>query len=100
MSSALALSGALIVGFGGVVTALPGRLRPGLAMQALGIALLGASGAGVLSGGEPIGAAFREGASPALGLDPLSGFFLLLLALTAVPTLLYARAYLHTDAAS
>jgi hydrogenase-4 component B len=99
-ASLLALAGALIVGLGGVLTALPGRVRPGLAGQAVGMALLGASGAGVLFGGEPVGAAFREGVSPALGLDPLSGFFLLLLALTAVPTLVYARAYLHSDAAS
>jgi formate hydrogenlyase subunit 3/multisubunit Na+/H+ antiporter MnhD subunit len=96
----LALAGALIVGLGGTLTAVKGQLRSGLAVQATGMALLGASGAGVLFGGESLGAPFHEGVSPALGIDPLSGFFLLLLALTAVPTLVYARAYLRADAAS
>jgi hydrogenase-4 component B len=96
----LALAGALIVGLGGTLTAVKGQLRSGLTVQAAGMTLLGASGAGVLFGGESVGAAFHEGVSPALGIDPLSGFFLLLLALTAVPTLVYARAYLRADAAS
>jgi hydrogenase-4 component B len=95
----LALAGALLLAVAGAFTALPGRLRPGLAAQAAGMALLGAAGAVSLVSGEANGAPFREGASPALGLDPLSGLFLALLALTAVPTLIYARAYLHSRAA-
>ena len=43
----------------------------------------------------PVATPASTTASPALGLDPLSGLFLALLALTAVPTLVYARAYLR-----
>ena len=82
------------------------RLRPGLAVQAAGLTLLGVAGAGILlDGGDSATRAvrqrgFREGLSPALGLDPLSGFFLALLALTGVPTLIYARAYFTSRAAA
>jgi hydrogenase-4 component B len=96
--TALALAGAALLALGGIVTAL--RLRPGLAVQAAGLTLLGAAGAGLLVTGEGIGSRFREGLSPALGLDPLSGFFLALLALTGVPTLVYARAYFTSRAAA
>ena len=37
---------------------------------------------------------FHSTVGPAFGLDPLSGFFLALLAFTAIPTLLFARDYL------
>jgi hydrogenase-4 component B len=97
--TALALAAALTVALGGLVAALPGRLRVGLALQAAGMAALGAAGAVVLIGGDSIGAAWQDGVSPALGLDPLSGFFAVLLALTAVPTLVYARAYFTSRAA-
>jgi hydrogenase-4 component B len=98
--TALALTGTIVLALAGALTALPGRLRVGLAAQAAGIALLGVAGAATLFTGESLGAEFRAGASPALGLDRLSGFFLALLAVTAVPTLVYARAYLRPDAAS
>jgi formate hydrogenlyase subunit 3/multisubunit Na+/H+ antiporter MnhD subunit len=103
--TALALAGAALLALGGMVTAF--RLRPGLAVQACGLALLGAAGAAILVGGDEGfgpgfdgGAGLREGLSPALGLDPLSGFFLALLALTGVPTLIYARAYFTSRAAA
>jgi formate hydrogenlyase subunit 3/multisubunit Na+/H+ antiporter MnhD subunit len=95
--TALALTGALTLALGGVFAAL--RLRAGLALQAVGIALLGAAGAAVLLGAGEIGGGWRDGASPALGIDPLSGFFLAVLAVTAVPTLAYASAYLRSRAA-
>jgi hydrogenase-4 component B len=97
--AALALTGALTLALAGIVTALPGRLRAGLALQALGIGLLGAAGAAVLLGADAVGSGWQDGASPALGLDPLSGFFLAVLAVTAVPTLVYSRAYLRSPAA-
>jgi hydrogenase-4 component B len=98
--SVLALSGAAVVVLGGVLAALPRRLGAGLVVQAAGMTLLGAAGAWSLFAGASIGAeGFREGVSPALGLDPLSGFFLAVLALVAVPTLVYARAYLASRAA-
>jgi hydrogenase-4 component B len=66
-----------------------------LAVQAAGVAVLGTIGAVSLIGGDSFGALFRSGVSPALGIDPLSGFFLLVLAITAVPALLFAHAYLR-----
>ena len=56
--------------------------------------LLGVVGVAVLTGGELLGAGFRSSVGLAFGLDPLSGFFLAVLALTAVPTLIFARDYL------
>ncbi len=72
------------------------RLRAGdaLALQAVGIGLVGTGGALVLFGAAPVGAGFRDGLGPALGVDGLSGFFLATLAIVAVPSLLYARDYL------
>jgi hydrogenase-4 component B len=72
------------------------RLRPpaALALQAIGAGLLGAAGALVLFGAAPVGAGFRDGLHPALGLDGLSGFFVATIALVALPSLLYARDYL------
>src|SRR5215207_703495 len=70
--------------FGAAVAAWPGRLGAGLALQAMATGLLGASGAAVLFGANAQGAAFRSTVDPALGLDALSGFFLVVLALTGV----------------
>jgi hydrogenase-4 component B len=91
---AVALAGAATVVLGGLLAAIDGRLRAGLTLQAAGMALLGFDGFAVLTRGEALGAAFHSSIAPALGLDPLSGFFLAVLALTAVPTLVFARDYL------
>jgi hydrogenase-4 component B len=90
----IALAGAATVAVGGAASVLPGRLRAALSLQAAGMAALGVAGIGVLTGGRAVGAAFRSDVAPALGLDPLSGFFLAVLAVTAVPTLVFARGYL------
>lgn len=89
--AAAALTGCGVLALGGVLAALRGGLRFGLAVQAAGMAILGAVGIAALTGGGDIGSAFRSTVSPALGLDQLSGFFLTVLAITAVPTLLFAR---------
>jgi hydrogenase-4 component B len=90
----IALAGAGVLTLGGIVSAMPRGLRAGLTAQTLGTTLLGIAGAAVLFGGDRVGAAFHSGVAPALGLDPLSGFFLLVLALTAVPALVFAQGYL------
>ncbi len=79
----------------GIVAPLLG-LRIGLALwlQALGVVALGIAGAAVLFGAAPLGAGFRDGLEPALGIDGLSGFFLATIALVALAALLYARDYL------
>jgi len=88
------LAGVALLAVGGLIVALRGGLRAGLAVQAASMALLGAVGICVLVGGDVIGASFRSTIAPAFGIDPLSGFFLAVLALTAVPTLVFARDYL------
>ncbi|HEY7890995.1 MAG TPA: proton-conducting transporter membrane subunit [Solirubrobacteraceae bacterium] len=90
----VALAGAATLALGGLLSAVRGRLGHGLTVQAAGMALLGFAGIAVLIGGDALGAAFRSTIAPALGIDPLSGFFLAVLALTAVPTLVFARDYL------
>jgi hydrogenase-4 component B len=63
-------------------------------IQASGMALVGSVGLIVLIDGESVGAAFGDRIDPAFGVDPLSGFFLLTLAIVAVPALVFARGYL------
>jgi len=97
--AAIALAGVAGLVLGAAVAAWPGRLGAGLALQAVATGLLGASGAAVLFGADAQGAAFRSAVDPGLGLDALSGFFLVVLALTAVPALVFARPYLATGPA-
>jgi hydrogenase-4 component B len=96
---AIALAGVAGLVLGAAVTAWPGRLGAGLSLQAVSTGLLGASAAAVLFGADAQGAAFRSTVDPALGLDALSGFFLVVLAVTAVPALVFARPYLATGPA-
>ena len=81
----MAVAGAAALALGGIVAALPGALRAGLIAQAAGVALLGATGVTLVAGDQTVGAAFGSDVAPALGLDPLSGFFLAVLAVTARP---------------
>lgn len=90
----IALAGVAGLVLGAAVTAWPGRLGAGLTLQTLATAVLGVSGAVTLFGGDTLGAPFTSDLAPAFGLDPLSGFFLLVLAITAVPALVFARPYL------
>lgn len=84
-------AGVAALGCGVVVALVVRRWRAALGVQAAGMTAVGAAGAAVLFGAPSIGAPFRSGLSPALGIDRLSGFFLLVLALIAVPAALYAR---------
>lgn len=72
----------------------PRALSAAIALQAAGIALLGAGGALVLFGAPGSGAAFRSSIDPGLGVDGLTGFFLGTLAVVAVPAVFYSRSYL------
>ncbi|HEY0276705.1 MAG TPA: proton-conducting transporter membrane subunit [Solirubrobacterales bacterium] len=89
-----ALAGAVVLALGTIAPVFRLRLDLALGLQALGVALLGAAGAAVLFGAAPVGSRFRDGLEPALGVDRLSGFFLVTIALTALAALLYARDYL------
>lgn len=85
-----ASAGAALIAAGGL-GALTGRHRRSLVVQGAGVSLLTLAGVIVFAGGTPVGAAFRSGVHPAFGLDALSGFFLLVLGVVAVPSLAYAR---------
>ncbi|NLT05254.1 MAG: hypothetical protein GXY03_02980 [Solirubrobacterales bacterium] len=80
---ALAWAGAAALLAGAIAAAL--RPRAGLALQAVGAALLGAAGAAVALGAPAVGAGFRSDLSPALGIDGLGGVFLALIAAVAAP---------------
>ncbi len=90
----LVAAGIALLGAGTVGPVLRMRAGDGLALQALGIGLIGIGGALILFGAPSTGAEFRDGLSPALGIDGLTGFFLATVAVVAVPSLFYARDYL------
>ncbi|MFN8151894.1 MAG: proton-conducting transporter membrane subunit [Solirubrobacterales bacterium] len=69
---------------------------PILLLAAASAAAAGCVGAAVVATGDTLGAdGFTDGLDPAFGVDGLSAIFLVLLALVAVPALLYARSYLR-----
>jgi hydrogenase-4 component B len=89
----IALAGAAVVSVGGLLC-LGRRLLPwSLALQAVGMAGLGAAGLLVLLGSAPVGSAFSGGPDVSFGVDRLSGFFLVVLAVSAVPALVFAAGY-------
>jgi hydrogenase-4 component B len=65
--------------------------RAGLMTQSVGMVLLGIAGAWVLVSGHTVGAGFSSDVRPALGIDGLSGFFLLVVAVVGAPATLFAR---------
>jgi len=83
----------------GVATLAVGMLAPslrsttGLALpaQAVGAALLAAGGVWVLAADAAVGAAFSSEIRPSLGLDALSGFFVVLVGACAAPALVAGR---------
>jgi Formate hydrogenlyase subunit 3/Multisubunit Na+/H+ antiporter, MnhD subunit len=90
----LAVLGTLLLGVGTLAPLARATLAAALTLQAAGIALIGLGGALVLFGAPAVGADFRDGLSPGLGIDGLTGFFLATLAVVAVPSLVYTRDYL------
>ena len=71
--------------------AIAGNHRASLALQAVGALVMAIGAVAVFAGGGPVGAGFRSGVHPAFGLDALSGFFLLVLCVVALPAVVYAR---------
>jgi hydrogenase-4 component B len=96
-SVGLVLVGAFAVTIGAVSAGVRGSLRGGLAAQSLGIVLLGVGGAWVFASGHAIGSGFRSDVHAALGLDGLSGFFLVLVAVVGAPATWFARDSLDTE---
>lgn len=65
-----------------------------MVLQALGLGLLGIAGGWALLAGRSVGSGFTDAFHPQLGLDPLSGLFLLALGAVGVPAAAYATAAL------
>jgi hydrogenase-4 component B len=89
------VAGVVLVAAGGALALVPGRLGAGLLTQAAGSAAMAAAGLAALLGGETLGASFTSRLEPALGVDPLTGFFLATLGIVAVPALVYSTRYLE-----
>lgn len=66
-------------------------------MQAFGAGLVGVAGAWAVIGGETAGCSFTGAFELRVGVDPLSGVFLLALGMIGVPALVYAAGYLRPD---
>jgi hydrogenase-4 component B len=90
----LLVAGAAVVAIGIAASAFPRGLRLGLALQAFGVALIGIDGGVVVVGGSAVGSGFKNGLGPAMGIDPLSGFFVAAIAIVSTPALIYAGGYL------
>jgi hydrogenase-4 component B len=95
--AALALAGASAVLTGAVSSVVSRSPRAGLTVQSMGAVLLGTAGAWVLASGHAVGAGFHGEVRPAFGVDGLSGFFLLLVAVVGAPATLFARDTLRAD---
>jgi hydrogenase-4 component B len=65
-------------------------VRAALVVQALGLASVGVAGAVCLFAGRSLGSGFVDGFDPAVGADPLSGAFLVMVAVVGVPAAVYA----------
>ena len=91
------LCGASAVTAGALIAALRRSPGAGLAVQSLGIGLVGLAGIWVLASGHAVGAGFHSDVRPAFGVDGLSGFFLLIIAVVGAPAALFARDALKAD---
>ena len=96
MTAAFLVAAVALLGVGSAACAASRTFRVGLAVQAVGAALLGAAGFWVLAAGATFGASFSSGFSPRFGVDGLTAFFLGTLGLVAAPTLAFASRYLDS----
>ncbi len=94
---ALAIAGVLAIFLGAINAGSSRSPRTGLALQSTGVLFAGAAGVWVLASGHALGAAFRSDIHPAFGLDPLSGFFLVIIAAVGAPAAWFARDSLRAD---
>ena len=90
MLGTIGAAGAAALAVGGLGALRRSLVAPALLLQAAGAALIGVAGAWSLFSGTSAGGSFRNAIAPALGVDPLTGFFLLVLGLVTVPTLVWA----------
>ena len=98
MSAALCVVGAVLLLAGAAVAGATRSVRDGMLLQALGATLLGIAGGLVLWSGHVLGSRFANGIDPSLGVDRLSGVFLLMLGIASGPVLVFAAGYLDASA--
>ena len=94
MIGGVCIAGTLVLLAGTLLAAFTRSSRAGLLVQAGGSTLMGVSGGAVLWHGHAVGAGFRSGIHPALGVDRMSGVFLLMLGIVSGPVLVFAAGYL------
>jgi hydrogenase-4 component B len=92
------VAGALLLLAGAAVAGATRSLREGMLLQAAGATLIGIAGGAVLWGGDAIGSQFGGGIHPALGIDRLSGVYLLMLGIACGPVLVFAAGSLDASA--
>ncbi|MBF6621029.1 MAG: hypothetical protein ITG02_12470 [Patulibacter sp.] len=85
----LILAGAGLVAAGIPLSMMRTTVVP-IVVQILGVSVIAAGAIALLVEGAVVGAAFRNAPHPAFGLDGLSAFFVIVVALSAIPALLYA----------
>ncbi len=98
MSGLLCVAGALVLLAGVVVASATHSVRDGMYVQAAGATVLGIAGGLVLWSGDAVGSSFVGGFHPELGVDRLSGVFLLTLGIASGPALVFAAGYLDASA--
>ncbi len=82
---------------GAIVAGATRSVREAMLLQAAGATLLGIAGGLVLWSGDAVGARFGGGIHPELGVDRLSGVFLLMLGIASGPVLVFAAGYLDAS---
>jgi hydrogenase-4 component B len=97
VTGGICLAGAVVLLVGTCLAGSARSSRLGLLLQAAGATLVGVAGGLALFDGKRVGARFGDGIHPALGIDRLSGVFLLLLGIVSGPVLVYAAGYLDTS---
>jgi hydrogenase-4 component B len=90
-AAALLAAGLAVLGAGGAIAIRRPWLGPAMLLQAAGLTAIGVGGAWVMVADQAAGASFSNGTHVRFGIDPLSGFFLAALALSAAPALVFAR---------
>jgi hydrogenase-4 component B len=100
MTGGVCIAGMFVLLAGTLLASFARSSRAGLLVQAGGATLVGVAGGAVLWHGRSVGAGFRSGIHPALGIDRLSGVFLLMLGIVSGPVLVFAAGYLDATGRS
>jgi hydrogenase-4 component B len=89
----VAVLAAAIVAVGAALPVARVPLAVALWTQGVGVGLAGLAGGVAFIAGRTVGAGFRAGVHPGFGIDPLTGFFVCVVAVAALPILVYASGY-------